>query len=227
MIQAVACNERGNKMDLGTSLGLGLASGLNAYFPLLALALAARWLHVSHVNVHFAFITSDWCLLALAVLTLADVVADKVPVVDHIWDTTQTVVRPLAGALVAVAAYSHPVPLLLTLGSIPVHLLNGGDLTRGVQSMEAGLLVIALVGGILALMAHTAKATTRLISTITTAGILNVLLSLGEDLLVFLAILLSLLLPTLMLLLIVLFVLSFGRTILRAWSHWLKTRAGW
>ncbi|HZR41347.1 MAG TPA: DUF4126 domain-containing protein [Ktedonobacteraceae bacterium] len=212
-------------MDLGTPLGLGLASGINAYLPLLALALASRWFHVYTVNEHFTFITSDWCILTLVVLTIADFIADKIPVLDHFWDATHTFVRPLAGALVA-AASSHQAPLLLTPASISGHFLNVGNTTGEIQSIGAGVLVIAILGGILAALSHTAKTTTRFVSTITTAGVFNILLSIGEDILVFITILLSLLLPTIMLLLVVLFVLIFGRPCLRAWMYWLRKRGG-
>src|SRR5579864_5111384 len=91
------------KMNIGTPFGLAFASGINAYLPLLSFAIAARWLHLYKVNPNFAFITSNWFLMALIILTLVDFVADKIPVLDHTWDATQTVVRPIMGAIVAVA----------------------------------------------------------------------------------------------------------------------------
>src|SRR4051812_2116770 len=103
-----------NTMELGTPLGLGFASGLNAYLPLLSFAVAVRWLHWYHVNVPFAFLTSDWCIVALIILTLADFLMDKIPGVDHAWDATHTFIRPLAGVLVA-AASSGSV-------TIPIHM---------------------------------------------------------------------------------------------------------
>src|SRR3712207_8279561 len=42
---------------------------------------------------------NGWVLIILAVLLAVEVVADKVPVVDSINDTVQTVVRPTAGGL--------------------------------------------------------------------------------------------------------------------------------
>ncbi len=46
-------------MEIGTPLGLGLASGINAYLPLLSFAVSVRWLHLYKVNPTFAFITSN------------------------------------------------------------------------------------------------------------------------------------------------------------------------
>jgi len=94
-------------MDLGTPLGLALASGINAYLPLLSFAISARFLHLDKVNPNFTFITQDWFIIALVILTLIDFVADKFPVIDHAWDAIHTVIRPLAGALVAAASYSQ------------------------------------------------------------------------------------------------------------------------
>src|SRR5438309_4806807 len=203
-------------MEIGTPLGLGFASGINAYFPLLSFAISARWLHLYKVNPTFAFITSNWCIIALVILTILDFVADKIPVVDHTWDATHTFVRPLAGALVA-AASSNRVTIPIGTGSISSHLLSAA--TGVIHITGGGLLVLALLGGVLAAMSHTAKATTRLASTITTAGLLNVILSIGEDILVCIVILLSLFVPAIMLILLVLFLLFFGPRIFRAWSR--------
>jgi len=71
-------------------------------------------------------------------------------------------------------------------------------------------------------MSHTAKATTRLVSTFTTAGLLNIGLSLAEDILVLIIVLLSLLVPIIMLILIGLFLIVFGPRLLWAWSKRLR-----
>src|SRR5205085_4906817 len=101
-------------VDFGTPLGLAFASGLNAYLPLLAYSLSVRWLHLYTVNPHFGFITQTWCIVALAFLTLIDFVADKIPLIDHAWNAIHTAVRPIAGAVVAVVASSHALPITLT-----------------------------------------------------------------------------------------------------------------
>ncbi len=94
-------------MDLGTPLGLAFASGINAYLPMLSFAIAARFFHLYKVNPNFAFITSNWCIAALVLLTLLDFVADKIPVIDHTWDAIHTAIRPIAGALIAAASYGQ------------------------------------------------------------------------------------------------------------------------
>src|SRR5437588_554466 len=94
-------------MDIGTPLGLAFASGINAYLPLLSFAISVRFLHLYKLNPNFAFITSDWFMLALLLLTIVDFVLDKFPVIDHTWDAVHTVIRPIAGALVAAASYGQ------------------------------------------------------------------------------------------------------------------------
>jgi hypothetical protein len=96
--------------------------------------------------------------------------------------------------------------------------------TNSIPVVGLGLLVILLLGGVLAAMSHTAKATTRLFSTLTTAGFFNVVLSVAEDVLVFIVILLSLLVPLIMLILLGLFLLVFGPRLFRVWSRLLGRR---
>ncbi len=212
-------------VGLGTPFGLALASGLNAYLPLLAFTLSVRWLHLYQVNPNFAFITSNWLIAALALLTILDFVADKIPLIDHSWDAIHTVVRPIAGALVAAAASSNALsgtPLtaitsdhgsgrvLVALSAVPV--------------TEIGLLVILLIGGGLAALSHTTKSTTRLVSTITTAGLLNVGLSLVEDGLVVLIVLLSLFASPIMFILLILLILA--PQVMRIWNTRFKRHKG-
>jgi len=182
-------------MDFGTSYGLAFASGVNAYLPLLSFAIAARWFHPYKVNPDFQFITQDWFIIVLVILAIADLVADKIPGVDHVWDATHTVIRPIAGAIVAAASAN----------------VSG-----------AGLPVTLVLGGTLAGMTHTTKAATRIACTTTTAGLLNTVISIVEDIIVVITILLSLFTPYVMLIVIAIFVLLFlifMRRIFRALSR--------
>lgn len=170
-------------MDFATSTGLSFAAGINAYLPLLSLALASDlWPEQYHINPQFAFLAQGWCIVILIILTLADFFADKIPGLDHVWDAIHTVLRPVAGALVAAAA-SHA-----TGGWLPVFIALG-----------AGL----------AAMTHTTKATVRLTSTATTAGLLNIVLSFAEDIFAAISVVLSMVMPYVMLGVVALFVLIF------------------
>jgi Domain of unknown function (DUF4126) len=225
-------------MELGTPLGLAFASGINAYLPLLSFAVSARFFHLYKINPTFSFITQDWFLSALVILTLIDFIADKIPVIDHTWDAIHTVIRPIAGALVAAASYnqfhlpgtkisaaSSYIPQAMLSATSSSHILGTAvPATVAIPTVSLGLLVILILGGLLAAMSHTAKATTRLVSTFTTAGLLNVGLSLAEDILVLILVLLSLLVPIVMLILLVLFLIVFAPRLFRAWGKRLKKR---
>ncbi|GCF09204.1 DUF4126 domain-containing protein [Dictyobacter arantiisoli] len=172
-------------MDIGTSAGLAFSSGINAYFPLLALAIATRvWPTQVHINPHFVFITQPWFMILMAVLTLADIFADKIPVVDHVWDAIHTVIRPVAGALSAAAA--------------------------GNATIDSTWLPVTLaLGAVLAGVTHTTKAATRVTLTATTGGCLNIALSVGEDIVMLLSVAMAFLLPHVLLIAIILFVIAF------------------
>jgi len=201
---------------IGRPFGLAFLSGVNAYLPMLAFAVASRWFHLFGVNPNFAFVTQDWCIALLVVLTIADFVADKIPLVDHVWNGVQRVVRPVMGAIVAGASFGR-VP---TVGTVGIGGNGVGMVVAAVSSshaFEIGLVVVLIIGGVLAAMSHTAKTTTRWISTFTTAGVFNMVLSVVEDVMVFIGILLALFVPLIMLIVIVVFVVVVGPRLFRVW----------
>ncbi|WP_091090152.1 DUF4126 domain-containing protein [Micromonospora nigra] len=87
-------------LEVLTGTGLAASAGLNAYIPLLTLGLLARYSDVVDLPGSWQWLGNGWVLGILAVLLAVEVVADKVPVVDHVNDVVQTVVRPTAGGLV-------------------------------------------------------------------------------------------------------------------------------
>ena len=141
-------------MDILTSLGLAMPAGLNAYIPLLAVALAERfgWLDLREP---LDILGSWWMIAIIVVLLIVEIVADKVPGVDHANDLVQSVVRPAAGAIVAVAA-------------------SGSGST--VKPWVLVLMGVLLAGGV-----HMVKATTRPVVNATTAGVGAVAVSTVED----------------------------------------------
>ncbi|MCI4062380.1 DUF4126 domain-containing protein [Micromonospora sp. R77] len=82
-----------------TGSGLAASAGLNAYIPLLLMGLLARYTDLVDLPSGWQWLGNGWVILILAVLLAVEVVADKVPVVDHVNDVVQTVVRPTAGGL--------------------------------------------------------------------------------------------------------------------------------
>ncbi len=92
-------------MDTATAIGsvfaafgLSGAAGLNAWLPLLAAALLARW-DVVELADPFADLGSTTGLIVLAVLTTADFVGDKIPAVDHVLHGIGGFVAPASGAV--------------------------------------------------------------------------------------------------------------------------------
>ena len=135
-------------------IAIAAACGLRAFLPLLVIGVAA---HAGLITLddRVLWLTHRATLWALGVATVAEILGDKIPVVDHALDVAGTVIRPAAGALAAYAAIAHwPEPLPLAL---------------------------ALVAGTGALGVQVLKAKTRLGSTLLTAGAANPLLSFAED----------------------------------------------
>ncbi|MDQ2678546.1 MAG: DUF4126 domain-containing protein [Actinomycetota bacterium] len=94
------------------AIGLGSASGLNAWIPLLGLGIAQRTGLVT-LTEPFDRLGSTTALVVLGVIFLLDLVGDKIAVVDHVLHAAGTVVAPLSGAVVFAAqenllSQSHP-----------------------------------------------------------------------------------------------------------------------
>lgn len=157
---------------IGAAFGLATSAGLNAYIPLLIVALTARFTDLIRLAEPYDVLTSWWAIGLLAVLLLVEMLVDKVPAVDTVNDIVQTLVRPAAGALLFAA--------------------NAGVISdiSPILALAAGLL---LAGGV-----HTAKIAARPVVTATTAGTGNWLVSLLEDIVAFFMSLLSVLVPVLM-----------------------------
>jgi uncharacterized membrane protein len=154
-----------------TAFGLSTAAGLNAYLPLLIVALTARFTDLIRLEPPWDALTSWWVIGVLAVLLLVELIADKVPVVDHANDVIQTVVRPAAGAILFAA---------------------NGNVIADVHPVLALICGILLAGGI-----HAAKATVRPVVTATTGGLGNPVISFVEDIVAFVVTVLSILIPIL------------------------------
>jgi hypothetical protein len=154
----------------GTGLGLAAGAGLNAYAVLLVYGGIAHLFPEDFPGAIARFLAEPATLAVLLALYVLEFFADKIPGLDHVWDIVHTVVRPVAGALLAVAAVAPGAEASLTV-------LAGGG------------------GGVIALAAHVVKGTARLTSTALTAGVANFALSLAEDVLAVLQAIVSVFLP--------------------------------
>lgn len=88
---------------LVTGLALSTAAGLNAYIPMLVVGLLARYTDAVHLPSQFGWLSHGWVIAVVAVLLAAEIVLDKVALVDHVNDAVQTFVRPAAGGAVFAA----------------------------------------------------------------------------------------------------------------------------
>ena len=89
-----------------SAFGLSASAGLNAYIPLLVVALLARFTHLIKLNPPWDVLSNGWIIAFLVILSLIEFFADKIPAVNHINDVIQTFIRPTAGAI-AFAASAH------------------------------------------------------------------------------------------------------------------------
>ena len=139
---------------LGRTLGFSVAAGVNLYATVALIGLASRFGWVA-LPPEYAIFDSDWVIGAALLLYAVEFIADKVPWVDTLWDTIHTFIRPIGGALVAVAGL--------------------GEASPATQGM------IALLGGVVAAGSHVTKAGTRVAANTSPEPLSNWLLSLFED----------------------------------------------
>lgn len=138
---------------LGLVAGTGFAAGINVYGTALLLGLYGRWFDSGVVP---DVLTSTEALVIAGVLTAVEFLADKVPWFDSLWDSIHTIVRPVGAGLLAV--------LLVDVDTAAV-----SDLTAGGMA------------GALALVAHSAKASTRVAINTSPEPFSNGIVSLLED----------------------------------------------
>ncbi len=180
---------------LSAAFGLSGSAGLNAYIPLLLVALAARFPLADplvKLNAPFDLLGSWWAIGVIAVLLVVEIVADKIPAVDTVNDGIQTFIRPAAGAILFAGSANvisdiHPVLALIS-----------------------GLVV---AGGV-----HATKTAARPAVTVTTAGVGNPIVSTLEDIVAFVVSLLAIILPIIAALILVIF-LVFVIVLVRRWRR--------
>lgn len=142
---------------LGAVLGLGFVSGIRLYSTILAIGLGIRFgfLDVPSGLAHLEVLASTPVLAVAAVVYTVEFVADKIPIVDNIWDMIHTFIRPVGAAVVGGTAV--------------------GPIDPGVK------LAVALMCGFVALSSHSAKATTRVAVNHSPEPFTNAGISLAED----------------------------------------------
>jgi hypothetical protein len=139
---------------LGLALGAGFSSGLNLYATIATLGLLQRF-GVIHLPEQLQVLAHPWVLGIAIALYFVEFLADKIPLVDTVWDAIHTVIRPPAAALLAYGA----------AGAAPPEWRWGA----------------ALLAGGVALTSHGTKASTRAAVNASPEPFSNWALSFGED----------------------------------------------
>jgi hypothetical protein len=137
---------------------LAATAGLRAWLPLLVAGILART-GIADLGEGFAWLGSWPALAVFGIATVLEIVGDKVPALDHALDVVGTFIRPLTGALAAAAVLVE------------------------IRDPLIAVVIGIVVGAPTALAPHAAKATARALSTTTTGGLANPVVSFFEDVL--------------------------------------------
>jgi hypothetical protein len=130
----------------------GWASGINAYLVVLVLGLIGRFTEVAGIP---EGLTRTDVLVVAAVLYLVELVADKIPYFDSLWDAVSTAIRPTVGAVIGLL------------------------IAQDAPTLEQAIL--AACGGAAALISHLVKGGLRLIVNTSPEPATNITVSVGED----------------------------------------------
>ncbi len=142
---------------LGLAASVSLLSGWRMYLTVFATGLA---MHSGYIdlpeNLHMLdALANPWVIGVAGLGAVAEFFADKIAWLDSIWDGLNTLIRPLGGALLALAV------------------VDAGD--------PVWQVIVFLLGGGAALASHATKATTRAAVNTSPEPVSNVILSTAED----------------------------------------------
>lgn len=142
---------------LGIAASVSLLAGWRLYLCVLATGIAMRSGYVplpSHLE-SLQVLANPWVMGVAGFGALAEFFADKVAWLDSVWDTIHTAIRPLGGALLALA------------------IVNPQD--------PATQVIAFLLGGGGALLAHGGKAGARAVVNASPEPFSNIVVSTAED----------------------------------------------
>jgi hypothetical protein len=173
----------------------GWASGINAYLVVLVLGLIGRFTEIAGIP---EGLTRTDVLVVAAVLYLVELVADKIPYFDSLWDAVSTAIRPTVGAVIGLL------------------------LAQDAPTLEQA--VLAASGGAAALVSHLVKGGLRLIVNTSPEPASNIAVSVGEDVAVAGVTTLAVLNPGLALAIAALLLVTGILLLVLLWS---RVRRGW
>ena len=111
-------------LQIATGVGLAAVTGLRAFLPAFVVGVVGRldWIPLRG---GFEWLESTPALVIFGTAFILEILADKIPGVDHFLDATGTVVKPAVGALVMVASLADLPPLYAAV----IGLLLGGSVS--------------------------------------------------------------------------------------------------
>ncbi len=142
---------------LGVALGLACLAGINLYLTVFVVGLAINqhWIVLAPAYQSLEVLGNPVIVSIAGVLYFLEFFADKIPWVDSAWDAVHTIIRPIGGAFLAIQVLGHSTP--------------------------AFDVIVGLLAGTTSLLAHTAKATSRLVANASPEPFSNIGLSVVED----------------------------------------------
>jgi hypothetical protein len=176
-----------------TAFGLSGSAGLNAYLPLLIVALLGRYTHLIQLQEPWTALTSGWTIAVLIVLLIVETLADKIPAINHVNDVIQTLIRPTAGAILFAASSNvisdiHPVLAIICgiLVAGTIHAIKSAVIrptvtgvtaapTGGLATVPANIVVstledmVAIVASLVAILVPLILALVLLVAVVTIA----------------------------------------------------------
>lgn len=188
--------------QLGVALGLATLAGVNLYLTVLVAGLAVRfhWIDLSGAYEQLAVLGNPWIIGVSAVLFAIEFFADKVPMLDSLWDSLHTLIRPAGGAALALTALGKMDPVVLTLA--------------------------ALLAGTASLSTHGAKAGVRAVVNLSPEPVSNSVASVTEDGLVLGGLALIGLFPTIALFVFIGIVILCAAGAICLWKRIIRLRRG-
>jgi len=160
---------------IAISMGASWVAGINLYATVATLGLLGRFAHLKLPG--DLDVVTNWSVIGVALfLFVIEFVADKVQLVDSVWDIVHTFIRIPAGAVLAATAF--------------------GDFDKSVQ------IIALLLGGGLALSSHGTKAAARALINTSPEPVSNIVVSLAEDVLAVTTVVLSVFLPVVVFLIV-------------------------
>jgi hypothetical protein len=121
-------------VDLAQSLGVAYAAGINVPATIAVLGLAQRHGWIGHLPAGLDVVANPWIIGLAVAIYAVEFLVTLVPGVASIWETIQTLVRPVAAAVLAAATVYHLDPRM----TVPAVLL-GGTLAATTHGAKLGL----------------------------------------------------------------------------------------